>query len=330
MPEYELNFPEERTILAKKGYPTLFSRPDWDRIRPPPTIRIKPPILPALELPPPPRPAAMQNLTVEVVGVYHERNLCSAPSLRTVPVTLSYERIKGHVAEIAPIEDPAVAEWMIGSGANDLICEMVEEEYKRLGSSLVTRADDPYIPGCKLEDMNFRSETGRVVTERGYSVVETPRGDLSVPVPGKAVGIFEDILCWGAVTDAWLIQWSGVLVKWKSLATNPSSRIRFPNFNGLVSPQFIVHEPEGPSPLNFVNMKITSSRAQNLGVTYRETGDYTQTILNTNVSLGEGENNVAYNLIVFPFVPTMVVQLQPEDQTETILDSYSTSMTPMS
>ena len=322
-------FPEERIAYGEKGYPTLCSVPEWDKIRTLPTPRIKLPILPTLELPPlPPRPASIQNLSVKVIGDYNEMGISRPRTRIDAPATLSYDKIHDYVSGIAPTTDPAVVDWMVEAGANDLVCEMVEEDYAKAGSSLLTKTDDPYIPGCMLEDIRFRQERGRVVTERGYSTIVTPRGNFSVPVPGKATGVFEDMLCWGCVTEAWMIQWVGVLLKWKELATNPQSRIRFPNFRGLVAPQFIAHEAEGPSPINFVTMRISTDKAQTIRVVYRELSDYTQQITNMDIALQKGQNEITYGIYVLPYVPKMAVQIQPEDNANTILDSYTATITP--
>jgi len=321
MKKYLWNFPEERRIFGVTEFPTRVSIPNWDVIRRPPSIKAGP-----LSIPPPPRPAMVANLSVKVIGDYNEKGLCSAPSDPKAPVTLSYSSIKEHVERKTPIEDPAVVEWMQFSETDDLICEMTEEEYKRAGSNLVSASGDPYIPGCKLDDIRFKSEKGSTVAGRGNAVLVTPHGNIDVPVPGKATGIFEDLLCFGAVTNAWPRQWSGVLLKWESLTKNPDSRIRFPSFSGLVAPQFIGHEAGVAFPTNYVVMHISTDKPQTMKVKYRETSDYTQEITSLDVDLKKGKNEVSYTLLILPYVPTMAVELIPEDETSTILDDYSVSV----
>jgi len=319
--KYLWNFSEERRISGVTEFPTRVSIPNWDIIRRPPSIKAGP-----LSIPSPPRPAMVANLSVKVIGDYNEKELCSAPSDSEAPATLSYSSIKEHVERKTPIEDPAVVEWMQFSETEGLICEMTEEEYRRAGSNLLSAADDPYIPGCKVDDIRFKSERGRTVAGRGNAVLVTPRGNIDVPVPGKATGIFEDLLCFGAVTNAWPLQWSGVLLKWKSLTKNPSSRIRFPSFSGLVAPQFIVHEADIAFPTNYVVMHVSTDKPQTMKVKYRETSDYTQEITSLDVDLKKGKNEVSYTLLMLPYVPTMVAELIPEDETSTILDDYSVSV----
>lgn len=316
------NFPEEQAILGEMLYPTLMAIPSWDTLRRPPSIKIGPLAFPPLL----PRPAMVSNLKVEVIGDYSEEGLCSAPSDPSAPPTLSYSKVKGYMEKKAPIGEIDIVEWMHWSSADNIICEMVEEEYKRAGSRLETKSGDPYIPGCRVSDIRFRKEKGSVVAERGNGVLVTPRGNLNIPVPGKVNGIFDDLLCFGAITNAWPVQWTGTLMKWGELTTNPQSKIRFPSFSGLVAPQFIGHEADLAAPTNYVEMDILSDKAQTMKVRYREPSDYTQGITDLDIDLKKGENKVSYTLLMIPYVPTMVVELQPEDMTGTILNSYSVSI----
>jgi len=318
--KYLWNFPVEKVVRGKTMYPSLLSIPDWDIARRPPSIEVGPLSVPS---PAPPRPAMILNVEVKVIGDYDEKDLCSAPSDPGAPATLSYDSVKGHVERMAPIKDPAVVEWMQFSGTEDLICEMTQEEYRRAGSDLIGKSEDGYIPGCRLEDISFKSERGEIVAERGKAVLKTPHGDLDVPVPGKTTGVFKDLLCFAAITNAWPVQWAGTLLKWKTLTKNPDSRIRFPSFKGLVAPQFIGHEPGAPSPLNLVTVDVSTDKPQKMKIKYREPSDYTQEIASQEIDLEKGRNEVSYLLLLIPYVPTMAVELIPEDMTQTILNSYS-------
>lgn len=320
---HSLNFSEERTpLFGKRLYPTKLAIPAWDMIRRPPSIKVGPLAIPS----PFPRPAIVLNLKVDVVGDYNESGLCTAPSKPGAPVTVSSDKLKTYMAEIAPIEAQDIVEWMHWSAAEDTLCEMAAEDYKRAGSELEGVSGDSYIPGCRISDIKFKSEKGDTVARRGTGVMETPRGNLDVPVPGKTTGVFEDLLCFGAISKAWPVQWAGSLLKWGELATNPQSRIRFPSYGGLVAPQFIGHEADVAFPTNFVAMDISTDKAQTMKVKYREPSDYTQEITTVDVDLQEGRNEVSYTLFLLPYVPTMVVELIPEDMTGTILDSYSVSV----
>ncbi|RLG86311.1 MAG: hypothetical protein DRO39_03500 [Thermoprotei archaeon] len=196
------------------------------------------------------------------------------------------------------------------------------EEYKRLGSSLVGASDDPFIPGLKVEDIRFRSERGRDVAARGYAVLETPRGSVNVPVPGKATAVFRDLLAWGAVLEAFLVQWTGVLLKWRELATNPGDRVAFPSFRGLAAPQFFVHSSSVPAPVNIARFSITTDRPQTITIRARNVNDYTDVMFEDRIQLGEGRNEVELPIFGFPVVPAMVIEIQPEDGAKTILDWY--------
>lgn len=316
---YEFNFPHERTVFGKKLFPTLTARLDWDFLRPLPKV---------MGLGPPGRPGIAMNLKTEVIGPYNEEDLLSPLTQPESPLTMDYNTIESFARATSPIEAPDITEWMMSAHACQLIIEGMEQEYGRAGSSVVGDSDDPYIPGLAVSDVSFRSERGTTITERGNAQVVTPRGNYNVPVPGKAAGIFSDHLSWGAVLEAWRVQWTACLLKWQNLTTNPQRRIRFGNFRGLVAPQFIAHELDKPLPINFVKMNISSNTSQTLVVRYRETSDYTQTITTVRPSLASGQNEVTFNLIILPYVPKMVVEIQPEDDTNVILDSYSVSSMP--
>lgn len=318
------NFPEERIALGGKAFPTLLEVPDWSRIQPPMSLTVF-----GFTFRPPPRPGYISNLKVALIGDYNERGLLPAPSAPDAPVTVDYSPFKAHAEAIAPITEPDIVEWMHWATACEIIAEQMEQEYKRAGSYVVATSGDPYIPGVSLEDLKFRSEEGTVVSSRGTGVVVTPRGNFNCPVPGKATGIFSDLISWAGILDAWMKQWTGLLMKWLELATNPQDRIRFGNFNGLVAPQFIGHEAENPAPINFVHMVVSTDKAQTMKARYRESSDYTQEICGVDISLNQGQNDVTYQLFALPYVPTMCVEIAPEDNSSTILDSYSTSVLPI-
>lgn len=296
------NFPFERKIGVKTCFPTVAKLPEWMA-----QYRT------AVALPGKP--------SVKVVGSYSEEGL-EQPLEGPAPSTMDWDAIEAWSREIAPIDDPSIVEWMYSAHAANTVISARMEEYKRLGSSLIGGSDDPYIPGLKVEDIKFRSELGRTVAGRGYAVLETPRGNVNVPVPGKATAIFRDLIAWGAVLESFLVQWTGVLLKWRELATNPSGRIAFPSFRGLVAPQFFVHSSSVPAPVNLARLSISTNKPQTVVLRARNVNDYTDVMFEDRISLAEGQNVVEYPIFGFPAVPAMVIELVPEDGAKTILDRY--------
>jgi len=299
------NFPAEVKVHRRAAYPTVAKLPEWAEN------------------------AAYRNAAAEMVlrevrpvGRYSEAELEKAPWCPDAPSTMDWNSIESWMKEIAPIEEEQIVEWMHSAAAANVVISAREEEYKRLGSSLVGVSDDPYIPGVTVQDLNFRSELGRTVAGRGYSILETPRGTVNVPVPGKATAIFKDVLAWAAVLDAFLVQWTGVLLKWRELATNPSRDLAFPSFRGLVAPQYFTHASSLPVPVNQVTIRVASDKAQTLTIRGRSVDDYTDVILENTVEVPSGESEASFLVFGFPAVPTMVVEVQPEDGTRTILKKW--------
>jgi len=298
------NFPFEARVGRQTLFPTVAKLPEW---------MAEPRYRAAVALPGSP--------SVRVVGPYSEEGL-EQPMEGPAPSTMDWDRIVAWSREIAPVEDPSIVSWMHTAHSANVVISARMEEYKRLGSSLVGASDDPFIPGLKVEDIRFRSERGRDVAARGYAVLETPRGSVNVPVPGKATAVFRDLLAWGAVLEAFLVQWTGVLLKWRELATNPGDRVAFPSFRGLAAPQFFVHSSSVPAPVNIARFSITTDRPQTITIRARNVNDYTDVMFEDRIQLGEGRNEVELPIFGFPVVPAMVIEMVPEDGTKTILDWY--------
>jgi len=298
------NFPFEVRVGTRTYFPTVAKLPRW---------MAEPRYRAAV--------AILGRPSVKAVGPYSEEGL-EQPLEGPAPSTMDWDTIVAWSREIAPIDDPSIVSWMHTAHAANTVISARMEEYKRLGSSLVGGSDDPFIPGLKVEDIRFRSETGRTVAGRGYAVLETPRGNVSVPVPGKATGVFRDLLCWAAVLEAFLVQWTGVILKWRELATNPGDRIAFPNLRGLVAPQFFVHSSSVPAPVNIARFSITTDKPQTVVLRARNINDYTDVMFEEKIQLSGGRNEVELPIFGFPVVPAMVIEIQPEDMTKTILDRY--------
>ena len=296
------NFPFKKKVGDKVLYPTLMKLPDWytgERMV----------------------SATIIAKSVTVVGAYNEDDILESPLHPDAPRTLDYYKVEKWVKSKFPIGDNVV-EWMRTATACNVITTARMEEYKRAGSMLIGASDDAYIPGVSVEDISFKSELGRTVGTRGYAVVQTPRGNFNVNVPGKATGIFSDLLAWGAVLESYIQQWTAVLLKFKDLAVNPQKKIGFPNYRGLVAPLFIGHEARIPFPINIVEMKVTTNKSQTLQLTARDPNDYTSEFFTDKFNLSSGENVIRFHVVGIPYVGPMVIQLQPEDNTNTSLDYY--------
>ena len=141
-------------------------------------------------------------------------------------------------------------------------------------------------------------------------------------MPGKTSVIGKSILGWAGVLKAWIKQWVGALLKWKDIAINPQNRIGFANVGGLVAPQFIGHQASRRALRNIVEMSITTNKPQTVRLTFRAPTDYTATLASANIKLNEGQNVLRFKVRSIFGVPPMVVELQPENNTQCALDYY--------
>ena len=302
------NFPFKMKIAGEIVFPTVARLPEW---------ATNAAYRNAVAMPGKPE--------ISVVGPFSEAGLGKALEFPDAPETIDWDSIMSWVKDIAPIEEEQIVEWMQTAAAANVICGKFVDEYKRAGSLVIARSGDPYIPGVKAEDLKFVSERGMTVANRGYGVVSTPTGNFNVPVPGKATGIFKNILAWGAILESFIIQWTGVLMKFRELVTNPQNRISFPSFRGLTAPVFLTHTSSIPAPVNIAEFSISTNKPQTVVLRARNVDDYRDVLFEDkdSITLREGQNVIQYPIFGFPVVPAMVIELAPEDNTKTILDYWT-------
>ena len=300
------NFPFKMKIAGEIVFPTVAKLPEW---------ATNTAYRNAVAMPGKPE--------ISVVGPFSEIGLGRALGFEDAPETMDWDAILSWVKDIAPIEEEQITEWMQTAAAANVICSRFMDEYKRAGSLVIAKSGDPYIPGVKAEDLEFVPEKGMTVANRGYGVVSTPVGNFNVPVPGKAMGVFKNILAWGAVLESFLVQWTGVLMKFRELVTNPQNRISFPSFKGLTAPLFLTHSSSIPAPVNLAEFSISTDKPQTVVLRARNVDDYRDVLFEDKIKLQKGQNIVYSPIFGFPVVPAMVIELQPEDNTSTILDYWT-------
>jgi hypothetical protein len=228
------------------------------------------------------------------------------------------------ISRDVPADGVEVVEWMWWSAADNAVLEAMEIEYNRLGSEVVTGSGDAYIPGVRVGDLRGESVPGYTVSSRGYGVVITPYGRYNVPVRGKTTMAVRDLLAWAAIPWASGIQWILSLIQWRDLATLPvRQRVRFASSNGLVAPQFFSYVSRLPLPLVTFRIRITSDREQEVVLRGRGIkGSYETVIYETKFKIESGENEIACNVVGIPFVQSHTIEIQPSDNTRTVLDSF--------
>jgi hypothetical protein len=228
------------------------------------------------------------------------------------------------ISRDVPVDGVEVVEWMHYSASDNAVLEAMEIEYNRLGSQVLTGSGDANIPGVRVGDLRGESVSGYTVSSRGYGVVLTPYGDYRVPVGGKTTIATRDLLAWATIPWAGGVQWVLTLIQWRDLATLPvRQRVRFVSSNGLVAPQFFLYAARLPLPLVTFRMRITSDREQEIVLRGRGTrGSYETVIYETKFKVESGENEVLCNIVGIPFVQSHTVEIQPSDNTQTVLDSF--------
>lgn len=232
---------------------------------------------------------------------------------------------RGLVAAEAPIDGTEIVSWMHDSAGANVVLFGVMEEYDRLRSKLLATSGDPYIPGVALSsDFKFRSQRGSVVGAQGYAVVMTPVGTFNVPKNGCITIAKERFLGWVAATRLRLVQWVGILMNWAELASKPiTERVRCPNIDGLVAPQFFSIPAPLALPVNTTTVKLTSNKEQTVIIRGRSPADYGVTNFEFKSSIPPGESSILYRVFGRPRATAHVLEIQPEHGTATVVDSVT-------
>lgn len=206
--------------------------------------------------------------------------------------------------------------------ADNAVFSGMAEEYNRLASELLSGSGDPYIPGVKVGNIRGESVLGSTVSARGYGTVITPKGNFNVPVGGKATFAKEDILAWAALPKVDPVQWVLTLLQWLDLAVAPiKERVRFASSNGLVAPNFFSVSPRLPVPMATMRIGFTSDKPQTIMIKGRGTkGSFEDVIFEDKFDIDTGESEVIYTVFGFPLVPSFTLELQPANNTMTVLD----------
>ncbi|MEM2196333.1 MAG: hypothetical protein QW290_04580 [Sulfolobales archaeon] len=236
------------------------------------------------------------------------------------PTAIDSSLIRPRIAEIVPLSSE-VTEWMHWAAADMVTFDAMAEEYNRIGSQLLTNSGDAYIPGVRCGDLSGESDIGWRVRSRGYGTVRTPEGSFNVPVGGKATFAKGNILGWAALPHAYDIQWVLTLLQWRDLASAPvRSRVRFASSNGLVAPNFFLI-PKTLTPVRTLMIGITSNKPQKITIRGRGTeGSYERVLFEDSLNVDAGESEIICNVSSFPFVPAFTLEIQPSDNTQTVLD----------
>jgi hypothetical protein len=253
-----------------------------------------------------------------------ETGLARPETLAWVVNAIDSSIARERVSRDVPVDGVEVVEWMQFAAADNAVLEAMEMEYNRLGSQVLSGSGDPYIPGVRVGDLRGESVRGEVVSRRGYGIVRTPYGDFRVPVRGKTTIAIRDLLAWATIPWVGYIQWVLTLIQWRDLASIPiRQRVRFFSSNGLVAPQFFQYIARLPLPLVMFTIRMTSDRGQEVTIRGRGSrGSYEVVLYEARFKVERGESEVACNIVGVPFVQSHTIEIQPSDNTQTVLDSF--------
>jgi hypothetical protein len=232
----------------------------------------------------------------------------------------AYEQIRTEVS----VDGTEIVEWMHYATAINAVFEAMADEYSRAGSGLLYTSGDAYEPGVSLGSLRALSEPADVITRRGHGILTTPYGDFKVPCNGKLTIATKDLLAWAAIPFTAFKQWCMAILRWTDLAEAPiSDRIRFGSSYGLVAPNFFKVGPRAPLPFNIMKIGVTTDKPQTMKIKGRGLpgkGSVDEVLFEDEIELDAGQNEFTYYYWGFPVAPTITLELQPEDNTETVLD----------
>jgi len=243
-------------------------------------------------------------------------------SLAWLPPLADSRVARSLIEEQAPTDGVEVVDWMHYSAADLAVFDVYAQSVESNGGEIRFGSNDAYIPGLMLTS-NFYgiSERGSTLESRGYGRVMTPHGEVQVPVNNKRTIVFKDFLGWASLPWTSSVQWCLTLLQYVKLPKAPiKNKLSFPSSHGFVAPNFIVVSTRIPTPIAVLTIGITSDRDQSMVIRGRSSSDYTKVYFEDKISVEQGEVEYVYTLTSFPAVPTVVLELQPEDNTQTTLN----------
>jgi len=225
------------------------------------------------------------------------------------------------IAQQVPVDGVEVVEWMHYSASYLAVLDVFAQSIEDAGGKISFATGDSYIPGVRMDSWYARSEPGSTVQARGYGIVVTPYGNVSVPVGGKRTIVFKDALAWASLPWVSSVQWILNLLRFDKLPKPPiKSKIPFPSTGGLVAPIFINISTRFPAPIALLKINMTTDKAQTITLRGRSSSDYTNEVFEQTVDLDAGENEFTLAVLGFPAVPAFVLEIQPEDRTSATLN----------
>ena len=278
------------------------------------------------------REIKLKRPLAEISPSEFRRGLTVAPTFAWFPkAVIEGAEALPEVEAAAPLYTGEIVPWMQEAAAYNIALEGMCEDYQQAGSMLVSRVGDGLIPGVGVgsgtKSAKFTSVSATTVAGQRGAYFTAGGRSFFCPEYGKLTAITKDFLAWAAIPGIFAYQWFAALLAFLDLASTPiNNRIRFASLKGLTVPNFvIVRSQYFPPPALTMHIGLTSNKAQVVGIQFRSSGNYTDVLASDSLDVPAGESTVDY-FVACPGVTEFVCHLQPEDRTETVLDSLT--MTP--
>ena len=243
-------------------------------------------------------------------------------ALSWLPPLIDSRVARSLIEERVPVDGEEVVGWMHYATADMAVFDVYAQAVEGNGGEVRFTSGDAYIPGVRLSSTFYgASEIGSTVVGRGYGRVATPYGEVQVPVNRKRTIVFKDFLAWAIIPWAGAVQWALSLLQYAKLPRAPiRDKLPFPSSHGMTAPNFVVASTRIPAPVAVMRINVTSDRDQGMIVRGRSPSDYTKVYFEDKIDVEQGEAEYAFTLASFPIVPSLVLELQPEDNTQTTLN----------
>ena len=251
-----------------------------------------------------------------------ELKLCRSSLFPHLPAALNSLDIQSTIEHEVPVDNVEIVGWMHDSAADNAILTARMEEYNKY-SQIVGRSGDGYIPGVRVSDIYFAKTRGYTVASERKGTLVTPRGRITIPLGGGNTLIASDLLAWGGIRSTSWIQYSCQALKWLRLAATPiTSSIGFPSFAGIVAPNFFLQKPDEEGKRARTSITMASNKSRRIPIVYRSSSDYTKVVDRASLPLDSGVNEISFIVASYPSVPTVVLHVKPEPETELVLREY--------
>jgi hypothetical protein len=245
----------------------------------------------------------------------------------TRPYVSSLEALEA-IRAAAPLDGVEIVGWMQDCAAINAALYGMMEDYNRLRprlspQALIVNSNDGYIPGVAISnDFAFQSIKASEALSRGNVILMTPTGTITMPVNSSQTIIGPNFLGWAANFGFESLQWRGVLANWQELASKPVTQgVRCANAGGFVSPMFF--DCPGGLVRNVTTVTVTSDKPQTITFTGLAPYDYTVKMFEFTQPIEEGQTEITYRVFGLPRATHHVLQITPENNTQTIIDSVT-------